>query len=96
MLDNLTARIRHILLMLFGAVLSAALVWAGQNTDTILHTLNIPDAVYPLAVTVLGALILQLTNLTKQYGLFSASTGAHEAAPLPPGPPIDPGLLGTP
>jgi hypothetical protein len=73
--DNLKAQTRHTLLLLAGSLVTACLLWASQNGDTILAALNIPPALYPFAATALGSLILAATKITKQYGFVGGDGG---------------------
>lgn len=68
MLDDLTARLRHIVLLFLGAVVTALLMWAGSNTDVIVGWLHVGPALAPVVATIIVGLVLQFTNLTKQYG----------------------------
>jgi hypothetical protein len=83
--DNLKAQTRHILLLLAGSLITAALLWASTNGDTILAALNVPPAVWPFAATVLAGAVLRLTAITKQYGLWANPEGSAAAISGPSG-----------
>jgi len=67
-LDSLSPALRHFVLILVGAVITAALA----NQDVVLA--HVPTALVPVAGALIAVFATYITPFTAQYGVGSAST----------------------
>jgi hypothetical protein len=68
MLDKLAPLLRHLALLVLGAVLTALVQWLGTDATTLLAQL---PYVSPFAGAIVAVALAILTPLTRQYGSFS-------------------------
>jgi hypothetical protein len=79
MLDRLAPLLRHLALLVLGAVLTALVQWLGTDATTLLAQL--PYAA-PFAGAIVTVLLAILTPLTRQYGAGSLLADGGDATVL--------------
>ena len=79
--DKITAKYRHLLIVLGVSLLGAAALWLQASTDTILD--DIPDVFDPFVAGLIGYAILWVTKITRQYGVGSEEEPEKNEDPAP-------------